>query len=155
MPLDPVRVGLAVQSGVSIVCATCQKYWQGRDKGLPGAECTATKPCGSPLAGGEFSEYVGPITVFDRWCFVCGDSATHGVRIAGKTRTFGMCDDHVQWLHQLAPVDVDGPELEREVHRPDGSLVAASSLVKKRKQSLGEFIYEVEKYYADKEGREL
>lgn len=107
MPLDAAKVGLAVQGGVSIVCASCERYWEGRDRGLPEPKCTAAKPCGSPLAGSTFPEYKGPMAVFDRWCFVCGDKAHYGIRV-GESKVFGMCKSHVGLMEQLEPVGLNG-----------------------------------------------
>lgn len=101
--MDAVKVGLAVQSGVSVVCATCQRYWEGRERGLPGAQCTARRPCGSPLSGNTFGEYRGPIRDFTRWCFVCGATAAFGVRLDRKT--FGMCHEHIEMLKTTRPVN--------------------------------------------------
>jgi hypothetical protein len=66
-----------------------------------------------------------------------------------------MCDEHIQWLNQMAPLDITNPIGEREIKTPDGRLINAASLIQKRKQSLTDTIYEVESYYAKKEGREL
>lgn len=155
MPLDPVKVGLAVADGVSTVCSTCTKYWRGRDLGLPDGKCTTQSRCGSPLAGGDFHDYEGPIADFSVWCFVCGQSATHGVRLVGKKRQFGMCDEHVKWLAQMEAVN--GPEgnLGVLVNGVSGVIRPEQLLKKRAKQTLGELIYEVESYYAKKEGREF
>lgn len=92
------------------------------------------------------------------WCFVCGSLSTHGVRIRkkAKSRTVGVCDAHLPYLAQLEPVGVGEEALQgREISGPKG-LISPESLVQKRyKQTLGEAIYEVESYYAKKEGREL
>lgn len=159
MALDPLRVALAVKSGLSVVCATCTKYWEGRDRGLPDPQCTSITNCGSPLAGDDFHDYTGPMGGnLSDWCFVCGSLSTHGVRIRKKvrSRTVGVCDEHLPYLVQLEPVGVSPAVLQgREISGPSG-LLSPESLIKPRyKQSLGEAMYEVESYYAKREGREL
>jgi hypothetical protein len=102
--MDLVKVGQAIASGVSIVCATCNRYWEGREKQLPEPKCTVTKPCGSPFASMTFPEYDGPMTDFARWCFVCGATATKGVKVRDEPRVIGMCDEHVKMLGRIEPV---------------------------------------------------
>lgn len=102
--MDLVKVGQAVASGVSIVCATCKRYWEGREKQLPDPKCTVVKPCGSPFASLTFPEYDGPMTDFSRWCFVCGATATKGVKVRDEPRVIGMCDEHVKMLGRVEPV---------------------------------------------------
>lgn len=101
-----VEVGRAISSGVSIVCATCERYWEGREKKLPGSKCTTLKPCGSPFAALTFPEYDGPMTDFGRWCFVCGTRADKGVRVREEPRIIGMCNEHIKMLGQLEPIEL-------------------------------------------------
>jgi hypothetical protein len=141
MPLDPFLVEAAVRSGLSAVCATCRRYWEGRERGLPEPRCTAQSGCGSPLAGGDFHEYDGPITEFDRWCFVCSGDSKYGVRAKGKKRLFGVCEEHVRLLHDLKPVDAQvsapilktasGEELRPAPVVPQKSLAAAIAAAEK------------------------
>lgn len=99
---------------LSIFCASCDRYWDARDRGVPGTACAsaATDPrCGSPLAGGEFHDYRGPITDFGRWCFVCGLPATQGIQAAGTRRVFGICDGHLPFVLRLKPEGAAAPLL--------------------------------------------
>lgn len=149
MPLDPYLVEAAVKSGLSTVCATCRKYWEGRERGLPEPRCTSKTGCGSPLAGGDFHEYDGPLTVFDRWCFVCAAEAKYGVRARDKRRLFGVCEEHVRLLHDLKPVNAaaadpvmksaSGRELRPEDLLPPSrkSLAAAIAAAEKEFESEG------------------
>lgn len=153
MTLNLAKVGLAVQSGLSTVCATCSRYWEARDKRLPEPQCLAKDGCGSPLRGDDFHEYVGPITDFGRWCFVCGDDAHYGVRVQGRTRPVGMCEGHLKLLTELRPVD--GVDVAaREVHNGSFTIPVERLLGPKRK-NLAQAIFEVESYYAKKRGEEL
>lgn len=102
--MDVDRIRLAVASGVSAVCATCRLYWDGRERGLPDSKCTTRHPCGSPFAGMTFPEYVGPMTDFARFCFVCGANATHGVKVREDPRVLGMCSRHLDMLGKVEPV---------------------------------------------------
>lgn len=102
--MDVVKVGQAIASGVSIVCSTCKRYWEGRERQLPPPKCTAIQPCGSPFASMTFPEYDGPMTDFSRWCFVCGATATKGVKVGENPRVLGMCDEHVKMLGRVEPV---------------------------------------------------
>lgn len=101
MPIDPTKVAAAVSGGLSIVCATCENYWEARDRGVSDDACLAKQGCGSPIAGDVFHEYRGPMTQFDKFCFVCGDRATHALRVKPYVRVIGACDDHVDMVDKL------------------------------------------------------
>lgn len=93
------KVGLAVQHGVSPVCATCSLYWRAREQGVPGARCLATTHCASPLGGDAFSSYQGPLGgKFETWCFVCAEEADVGLRVGGLCRVVGVCKRHLEWF---------------------------------------------------------
>lgn len=98
--MDAARVALEVQKGLSIICATCERYWQGKEQGT---SCLDPGVCGSPFAGLTFSHYKGPITDFSRWCFVCGSSADFGVRVGRTSRVFGICQEHVGFFKEIEP----------------------------------------------------
>lgn len=101
MAIDPVKVIQAMQTGLSAVCASCPKYWGARDRGLPGDKCLAQRPCGSPLAGDDFSEYSGDLKfVLDKFCFVCGEKSHYGVRAKNRNRVIGICEEHFPMLQQ-------------------------------------------------------
>jgi hypothetical protein len=107
MPIDPTKVAVAVNDGLSIVCAMCENFWSAHDAGLS----SCGKKCGGPMSGGAFDKYKGPIVDFSSFCFVCGDSATHGIRAVGNVRILGCCDKHVdtvkQWkVTDLPPVNI-------------------------------------------------
>jgi predicted DNA-binding antitoxin AbrB/MazE fold protein len=118
--MDTVKVGLAVQSGVSVVCATCKYYWEGREKGLEGAQCTVDKPCGSPLVGMDFPFYCGPIDDFGRWCFVCGSAPLYFLSVPHSERVIGICEQHLEMLKSLRPVSLKNKvEVRVRNHRVD------------------------------------
>ena len=154
MPLDAVRVGLAVQSGLSVVCATCRRYWEGRERGLPGSRCTSESGCGSPLAGDDFRDYEGPIRDFTRWCFMCGTEAPLVLQIPRSERLFGVCSEHVEVLSQLRPhrmLDAQAVE-QRErllLKAAGGEARPLYRLFQKRRPTLREMMLETEREWAE------
>lgn len=146
--MDPARVGLAVSKGVSIVCATCKRYWEGREQGLPEPKCTTRKPCGSPFAGMMFPQYEGPITDFSRWCFVCGQTSDYGVRVQDTDRTIGMCKEHIRMLEELEPVGVNSKPVKEIVTSEES--VPHGRVFRVHKKTLSQAVAEVEAHYARK-----
>ena len=148
-----VRVGQAVASGVSIVCATCKRYWEGREKQLPEPKCTAVSPCGSPLASLTFPEYDGPMTDFTQWCFVCGSKASKGVKVREEPRVIGMCDEHVAWLGKVEPVGLklNGENLTDIIDRQMGR-VSSDRFIRPEKKTLFQTIAETEAELAEEDG---
>lgn len=118
MTLDPEKVSIAIKSGLSAVCATCSNYWEARDKGIPGDKCLAVNGCGSPIAGDVFHEYRGPMTHFDKFCFVCAADATHAIRVRGNTRLIGCCSEHVDLVKTLKPKGKNSARIT--IHSDDG-----------------------------------
>ena len=104
--MDLIKIGNAVKNGLSVVCATCRRYWEGRDRKLPEPKCTAARPCGSPFAGMTFPEYKGPINDFTRWCFVCGGKPKYGVKVRNGRRALALCENHIHMLGETTPVDL-------------------------------------------------
>ena len=134
MPLTAELIQATVRTHkVSLFCASCSKYWAARAQSIPGHACTsvAVPSCGSPLAGGDFHDYDGPITDSERWCFVCGDGSTKVVRAAGKSKSFGVCGAHLPLVLSLQPTMGEAPLLEVHV----GRFVLAETLVRRPKPS--------------------
>lgn len=144
MPLNPVKVALAVQSGLSTVCATCTKYWEGRERGLPGDSCTAKTPCGSPLAGDDFHEYAGPMSNFSEFCFVCGDEVAALLEKRGSSRLFGVCARHKALLPTLTPVNMVRPAEQPLVRIGNGQQRTLENLLPKAKPTVFQRIMETE-----------
>jgi hypothetical protein len=111
MPIDTQEVALAVSRGLSVVCATCERYWAAREAMVPGDRCFSVDGCGSPIAGDVFHEYRGPMTQFDRYCFVCGNKATHAVRVDNSVRVIGCCSEHIQLVKTLRPENKPAPNV--------------------------------------------
>ncbi len=147
MTLCLLRISDAMRQGVSAVCSTCTLYWRGREQGIPGHQCLATDDCGSPLRGGNFHEYVGPITDLSRWCFVCGCEATHGVKT--ESNSVGICKNHVRLLTELRPKDwVD--DIHHQISNGKQVIPAESLLKRSLKKTLAQVLYEVDTYYTSK-----
>jgi hypothetical protein len=146
VPIDPTGVAHAMSTGLSAVCATCKKYWEARDHGVPGTGCLTKVKCGSPIAGDVFSDYEGPLNnALHLWCFVCARASDLGVRVQGKSQVIGVCRAHLSYIAQFQAVG--GPETRAEVRDADGPLIAPSA----PKKSLAQAINEVESYFAEKE----
>jgi len=152
--LDMLKVKAAVADGMSAVCATCTKYWRARDKGVAGHRCLSQDGCASPLGGGDFHEYEGPITYFDKQCFVCGGLPKFGCRTNNSVRVIAVCEKHIELFSRLKPMGMKAPA-PPTVHANNGVPVPESMLKPYAKKTLGQAIHEVEAHYAEKEGREL
>ena len=111
MPLDQMKVAAVIGKGLNVVCATCENYWDARDRGVPDERCLSTDGCGSPLAGDAFHEYKGPMVRFDEFCFRCGNKATHAVRVSEHHRVVGICVDHIEMMKTLKPVGKRAPNV--------------------------------------------
>lgn len=150
---DPIKIALAVQGGLSPICATCKKFWGARERNVPDGKCLAVSGCGGPLSGGNFHEYEGPISDFTRWCFVCGADSSFGVQVDNRPRVIGVCEEHVRMLAELRPVSKPGLQPQYAIKSKSGTLTIREILGPEKK-SLFKAIQEVEDHYAEKDGRE-
>lgn len=102
MPITIDMMKAAAAQGLSIVCASCERYWEAREKGVVGDRCSSVFTCGSPLVDRTFPEYRGLMTEesFGRFCFVCGADAVLTVRKRLTLRKIGLCAEHVTWLKE-------------------------------------------------------
>lgn len=68
---------IALAQGFVFICSMCSRLHRGDGKGLFGrkngqVKCTS-KTCKSPLNGGSFDDYSGPLLGrLHEYCFVCG-----------------------------------------------------------------------------------
>lgn len=87
-----------MQDGVGFVCAHCERFWWGVDRGYGSCWAKAVgKDCSGPMGGGSFQEYEGPLKGnLCRFCFVCGKEPS-GVACT-KHGKVGVCRDHMEWL---------------------------------------------------------
>lgn len=143
MPLNPAKVALAVQSGLSTVCASCHRYWEGRDKGLPGDACTARRPCASPLDGSDYPEYSGPLgNNAILWCFICGENSACVIQRRDSPKRFGLCAGHRNLLRKLTP-EQDHTDTSLLI-RVNGQTYTVDSGTPKPKKSIFQVIEETE-----------
>lgn len=149
MPLDPVRVALAMDGGLSAVCSTCRLYWEARERAVPGTQCLSKERCGSPLVGDTFHEYDGPMAgALDRCCFVCGTPSKFGARVKGKPQVIGVCADHVALFDQLRAKGKETTPVRSGLVDANGRPLSPVAAPKK---SLASAIKEVEDYYAKRD----
>lgn len=91
------RIEQAVAAGVTFVCATCDHYWWGVEKGI--SECRAgfeDKTCCGPMGRKAYPEYKGPLGEnLHAFCFICGHTADAAVEVMGEGFV-GVCKAHVE-----------------------------------------------------------
>ncbi len=121
MPLDLSAVRLAIESGTSAVCATCDHYWDAIDRAAP----SCGQQCGGPMSGMAFDKYKGPVTDLSRFCFVCMAPPSHAVRAKGNVRVLGCCRQHIDLISKLKPVDK--PAVDVITKSADGSSTEIAS----------------------------
>jgi len=143
----------ATAGGLSAVCSTCVRYWEARDRGIPGDACLG-HACGSPIAGDDFHNYKGAMTdeAFAKFCFVCGDPATNHVRVVNRHRQIGVCDAHLKMLVELKAEGAG--QVPPILVRKEGELVPVTRLVKPMKRLI-DVIIETEMEWAEQDGREF
>jgi hypothetical protein len=129
-----------VRAGYSIVCATCDHMQRAHARGLDSCH----QPCGGPLSGQSFPAYVGPITDFQRWCFVCGETSKYGVTVPGGSTAFGVCASHLDTLRAVRATKVPQAPSITAV-QGDRGLVPIDRLLGKPLKSLAATISEVER----------
>ena len=151
--MNEIKVALAVQGGLSPVCATCKKYWGARDRNIPEPRCLSVDNCAGPAGGDDFHEYDGPITDFSRWCFACGEESAFGIQVYTRLRTIGVCKNHVRMLAEIRPLNQDGTEAldapKYLIKSKDGALTIRE-ILGPEKPSLLKAIMEVEDHFAAK-----
>lgn len=156
MPISLQMMQAAASSGLSVVCATCENYWNAREKGIVGDRCLSKSNCGSPFAGGTFHEYRGALTDdrFAACCFVCGDAATHRIK-RPNARSIGICLTHLAWMSDPTMRDPVPAKITDKVERNYLGLDAADLAGRKLppEQSLMGVILKTEKEWADQDGK--
>jgi len=77
---------MALAQGFVFICSMCSRLHRGKEIGFfkrkSTIECTS-KTCKSPLSGGSFDDYSGPLLGhLHEYCFVCGKS-NPGLAVGG------------------------------------------------------------------------
>lgn len=153
LPLPLVRE--AVDRGVSLMCATCDRYAEGRARGLPDDQCTAVGACVGPFGGGTFPQYKGPITDPERWCLRCGGSPVAAVRVVGTSQAYGLCRVHLRDASLLTPIGEETHHL-LEIIRLNREVVVVSHIPKPRpftRRSVAELLEEIDQELTERAGR--
>jgi hypothetical protein len=95
--LDAKKIQDAMATGLSFICAMCKHWHAGVDAGLMDAEgnpvCMHSKVCFSPLSGGSFEYYDGPMefNAF-RFCYICGKVADKAIEPqVPNAKRVGVC----------------------------------------------------------------
>lgn len=89
-----IDVKAEIVSGLVFICAYCERYWQGKDKGLDGC---GRLDCGSPMYGRMFEQYKGP---FEKMgicciCYVCGKKRQYKITRYENLKVIGLCGEHL------------------------------------------------------------
>lgn len=126
--MDSKRIETEIKRGLSVVCATCRKYWRGKDLGLKGCG----EDCFGPIKGGSFPQYDGALPDLMRWCFVCGQDSFYALQMEHSERRVGVCKTHLPHLHDLVPQDGIVQEGQLFAAR-NGSMVRVSRIVQRSK----------------------
>jgi len=97
--IDPKRVAESEAKGLAFVCRLCERWYEGEDLGLEDVEgdavCASKDGCCSPISGGSFHKYRGPLEGhLAKYCYVCGKENPEKAleaQMAGGKRV-GCCD---------------------------------------------------------------
>jgi hypothetical protein len=148
--MNPKLIAAEVASGVSPVCATCKRFWEGRANDLPRPKCTAKKHCGSPIVGDTFSEYEGPMTDFTGWCFMCAGNSDYAVKVRSEERLIGVCKAHVSKLNELQGGTQEDATAVLMIHTPQ-ERVPLLQLLPRPKKGLLQAIMATEAEWAEED----
>lgn len=86
-------------TGLSAVCAWCERYWEAKARAEGHAFGCGVGGCGGPGVGGAFHLYKGPRPNKASYCYVCGAEADLAVEFHGAAGGLvGCCKAHEQTL---------------------------------------------------------
>lgn len=152
--IDPLALHAEVEGkGVSVICGTCQHYWNARERGIPGTGCMGRAGCGSPMAGDAFFDYDGPFTEehMAQHCFVCNHPSVYGMVVVGKKRIIGVCEAHLDLVvsrEVVAPLRVVAEIPDKVVLVRAGMCISLRDFRNKpRKKRFIDFVREAEKEF--------
>lgn len=131
-------MALAMSRGLSAVCATCKRYWEARERNIPGDVCTTKTRCGSPISGDTFSNYDGPLkSRLSDWCFVCAQPSEFALRVGAHPRLVGACKTHVGFVAQFRAVG--GATAQIELRNSNGLVSSSAPPKKTLMQAISEY----------------
>lgn len=160
--MNSLKIAEAVEKHkLPVVCATCNKYWKARDMKLPEPQCLSQNNCASPIGGGTFHEYEGPIPDFRIWCFVCGAKPDVFMFINKDIisfsatfphQLFGICNFHLEEAKTLIPIGIEDPSILKRYYMKEGKISSLDAIKKDyfHKQTLEEAMSEVDKHIKSK-----
>lgn len=81
--LDEKKVREEMRLGLSFICAMCENWHSAVDIGMVDDDgdrvCLKYKTCFSPISGGSFDYYCGPLPDVLKFCYICGGSADKAI----------------------------------------------------------------------------
>lgn len=92
------------ETGLSAVCAWCERYWEAKSRTNGVAFQCGVQGCGGPGMGMAFPMYKGPRMNKVAYCFVCGEPSEMAVEFRGVTgkggngSMLGCCKKHEKAL---------------------------------------------------------
>jgi hypothetical protein len=82
-------------TGLSAVCAWCERYWEAKARTEGRAFQCGVQGCCGPGKGGAFAQYKGPRPNKASYCFICSAEADMAVEIHGAAGgMIGCCKSH-------------------------------------------------------------
>lgn len=115
--LDEKKVQEAMQSGLAFICASCVHWHEGVERDLKDLDndtvCTKNKTCFSPLSGGSFDQYSGPMQFcLMRFCYSCGKEADKALEAqVGGARKIGICNKCLEKIVRQSAVRAPGKKI--------------------------------------------
>ncbi len=86
------------ETGLSAVCAWCERYWEAKSRTNGVAFQCGVKGCGGPGMGKAFPMYKGPRMNKAAYCFVCGEPSDMAVEFHDGGGMVGCCNKHEKAL---------------------------------------------------------
>lgn len=115
MTLDLKRMMEAEAHGVAFICRMCANWYKGEDLGLKDIDgdsvCTEVGRCKSPIGGGGFEHYKGPLSLGSNmlgYCYICGKTGPEKALQASEdgARKVGCCnacyEREIRRLHSVS-----------------------------------------------------
>lgn len=120
--LNAEQVKREIETGLSAVCAWCNRYWEAKDRMGGAAFQCGVHGCGGPSVGMAFPKYTGPRPNKATYCFVCGGDPAGAVEFHRTGGMLGFCMKHEALMRRIL-ARVVGDKLvvgERIVQAPKG-----------------------------------
>lgn len=149
--LDLLKISKEIkEQKISVVCSTCDKYWDARNRNIPAPKCMSTSNCASPIGGGTFHEYEGPMPSFEMFCIICGEFP-HAHLLVGKSlKKFAICKEHLDFARTLSPMHIDDHEDLNRFVLKDGVIKKLNETDIYQKKTLIQKMEDADEYLANK-----